>query len=85
MLEFFISSRHRSKQTSPRKMNMNFISYSVQFGRKRLNRSLDEKDIGQAPFSWLPLNLLGNLLQRLGICVDADVKFLGVLARTAWS
>jgi len=59
---------------------MYFISHAVQFGRQRLDWSLDEEDIGQAAFGRPSMNLLGDLLQRLGICVYPDVKFFGILA-----
>ena len=62
---------------------MNFIGQSVQLGGKVFESGLYEKDIGKSAAGRRSMDLLGDLLQRPGIGVDADEELTGIAPRAA--
>ncbi len=62
-------------------MHVQLVGNSVQLRRKILDGRLNEQNIRRASLLRLPVNLLGDLLERTSVRIYPDVKLVWVLAR----
>ena len=62
-------------------MHVYFIRNSVQLSGQIFNRRLNKQHVRSAALRWPSVNLLGDLLERTCVGIDADVELLRVPAR----
>lgn len=76
-----VSTGHSTQKTTPGKVDVNLVGYSIEFRWKDLDGRLDKEEVGQTILGGFAIDSFREFLQWPAVGVDANKEFVRSVTR----